>query len=509
MKKIHTGALIAVIGSVLTLFANIATANKLPFLPDLIAVNTQDEEIYFLDTQTLQLPKQALRKYRLWRTTPATPQGEMVSWLGTKFLPLPQHIVGMVWDPTYQRLLLVDDKSKRITALDPQTKRRSWFSGGRIGQGPTFGALGEVIIDTLGQRLIVVDQARHKTTNQRLLSQVDLANGNRSLYLGDAIEIPAGVNLAITIDPHSYQLFLAYGHGLAGIDLFTHQLRIITDSTSEIGYGATLLRAAAISYDAYQHRLVVSEPLLKRILGVDINSGERYVLDAFDPDRQANLCWPNAVAIHGEIRYIADRGHHSWLRHSGAEQPWAGFPTPLQLQHSDCQGATQQNISKLVLETLHTYPQLSQPAGQAALADATRHSELRFSLKRLVVGFAQNIGNLWWDIFASIFGALLAVELSFLWPFLLVPVLLLAQFFGLILLASAPFITLLGLLFDPSLIQQLYNAELRTMLFVMGAMIFILLGPLNILNMAMASILASVVSLPFIPFLFLDALLQP
>lgn len=307
------------------LLATTNTVAKPVYTPTLSAIDEQHQTVYLLESREYSFNQITFRQYRLWSKNRLNNELVLLNWLGTKVLPQAQHIVGMGWDSDKQRLVFADAHSKSIFSFDVRERRRGLISGAsKKGTGPRFENLGALIVDPIAKRIIVVDHIDNAEDATQVLIQVDQDTGDRSVFYRAANKHLGPFSLAL--DKNTYQLFMSYGYGVASIDMYTGESYTVTDSTQHIGHGASIVRMEDIAFDYHRHQLLATEPLLKRLIGIDIATGLRSIVYEHDADtEQYSLCWPTTISIHGKDTVIADQGMRNWMHFDLDNRALEGF----------------------------------------------------------------------------------------------------------------------------------------------------------------------------------------
>lgn len=331
------------------------------FVPSIATADKQQQVIYYLDKMDVRFAGQVFYKYRISKIDLQTKERQLISRLGSQYFPVRQDIVDMAWDGESQRLILVDAYTKEISALRPYDRRRTIVSNTKVGVGAPFGALGSLVVDPIAQRLIVVDQAKsHNASNQRVLTQVSLVTGERTPFYTTQIQDSHSV-YDLSIDPSTYQLFLLYGPGLITFDLSGAQQFTLSDGFKNIGDGALMIRGERVAHDYNRHQLLVSEPLQKQFIAVDIATGTRRGL--LDPAEEGgNLCWPQAVSVVGDFAWIADAGHRAWFLLDLSNNRWHDFSDPRDTSSSPCAGSMNAKLTSVLSKRVPEMRQLIGPA---------------------------------------------------------------------------------------------------------------------------------------------------
>lgn len=492
-----------IIGALSLLAGHSAVASP-TFKPVLSAVDSDTQDVYLLDAHETTINQIVFRKYRLWRNTYQTQQLELVSRLGTKWLPSRQNLVGMHWDSTQQRLLFADTYAKRIFSLNPANNKTTLISGAKKGSGAALEKLGGLVLDPIENRLIVVDQASLDSATRRILTQVELATGDRSVFYSlnsDASKDHR--DYFIAIDPNTYQVFLAYGPGIAAIDLYSGQSRAVSDQHQGVGQGPAIIRAEQLAFDFNRHRLIVAEPLLKRILAIDIATGERSVIVDALAKTDHQLCWPDSLSVLADTSFIGDIGHQSWLKLDLISNQWQGFPAELAANTSSCARAINTEVKKLLVGDLALLANSAALSPEVTVAQNMETEAAGVTFRQFLRQLWKQTSTLWSNAFKLAMAALTLVELAFLWPFFLAIFLFAAQFYYVFLLLTAPLQTLITFLFGSQAVALELSLINSVLIFMLFSVPFL---PFTILNAGIASVIASFVTLPYIPFVIIRAL---
>lgn len=304
-------------------FPSNAFANN-PYLPNLALVDSDRQQLFLLERQTIQTQATRLFRYRLLRKDIHTDNFRVIDQLGTQHQALPLHISGMAWDPLHQRIIFADAHARSIFALQPSTQQREEIINHATTSDYQFGDLGGLAVDSSTRRILLIDKKAIDVDTQRILTQIELDTGIRSsLFTTNTATAKKMGALAITFDPVKNLVYLAYNTGIMAIDPNTQQYDVLTDHGLGIGQGPSISRSAALAFDTGNHRLIVADPLVKQLMGVDPTTGTRQVIAAAMPTKQNELCWPAALAITDDSVIIADEGHGNWLQLNATTQALA------------------------------------------------------------------------------------------------------------------------------------------------------------------------------------------
>lgn len=389
---IHLNMLVGI----MLLFAATSAIAKPAFSPLLSATDPDQQHIYLLDVQEISFNKVVLRKYRLWQNNTQTQELKIISWLGTRWLPSRLNIVGMSWDSTYQRLLFADAHARNLFSMHPGASKRTLLSGAQRGAGPAFANLGELIVDPVQQRIILLDMRSLDETSSSVLTQVALDSGDRRPLLTsatDLLDTGTDTDYSLAFDANTYQLFLSYGPGVLALDLHSAESRRISDSRLGIGVGPTMIRGTQLAFDFNRHRLLISEPLMKRVMSVDIATGERLVLETQNALDEQNMCWPQAITILQDTTLIADTGHQTWLRLDLGTNQWQSLTPAANSSGASCAQKTQAALTKLVAK--HVTHALQETRQQVSTTPVTANMEtpdVLVQLQDFLGKFLTNLG---------------------------------------------------------------------------------------------------------------------
>lgn len=485
----------------LLIFSTNAAANPV-FSPAYVAIDSDNQTLYSLEVQEITILQQTLRKYRLWKSTLHSVDRSLVSWLGTKVLPRKQKIVGMTWDSVHKRLLFVDGQAKHIFAIDAHSYRRSLVSGTKKGDGEPFQALGSVVIDQLNNRLIVIDKAEIDKQNQRVLTQVDLATGDRAVYYAAANDDLSAPH-SIAFDPYSLQLFLSYGRGILVFNMHADDPRVISDAQLGQGGGPGIVRGEQIAFDFNRYQLLITEPLFKRVMAVDVATGQRSIVVAANADAGPSLCWPGAVAIEDDFAIIADAGHQAWLQLNLANNLVHRSFQTAKFNNSACTEQTVTEVKQLALRAISDFAKGLQESRDLSPENFSYQSA-NITTEQWWADLGNDIANFWRAVFEPVFQAISFVATWTLGPIFAAGLLLAIQFYYLYFLFTAPAQLVAWFVFGP----QAITVQYQVMNSILAASFGLPLGLAMLTVIVGSAALAGLLTVPYIPYAILQSLFE-
>ncbi|MEO1233445.1 MAG: hypothetical protein AAFZ18_31575, partial [Myxococcota bacterium] len=183
---------------------------------------------------------------------------------------------GIVFDSVNNTAYVSDEALPGVYAIDLLTGLTRVFSGGTVGTGPAFDPEleGGIALDAANSRLLVTDNGSNA------IVAVDLATGNRSIFsdnsnMGPAVETPFG----IVVDGTGNRAFYVdtTQDGVVQVDL-TSGDRTLVSSDGTRGTGPDLTSPRDVELDLANARLLVVGTGVDALVAVDLATGDRSIL---------------------------------------------------------------------------------------------------------------------------------------------------------------------------------------------------------------------------------------
>ena len=379
---VHSVAL-AVLLSLVLLSTQLCAAVA-AFSPYLIAIDQQRGQQYLLDRLVVSATDQQVPayQYRLWRKTKGIDALEQLSYLGTASAPTNLAIAGIAWNTLTQRLVFTDRHSSSIFELDLETNQTHILASSEVGSGVPLGKLGGLVFDQANRRLIVIDQMSMANSKSRVLTQLAIDDGSREvLYAIDDEPALQGREYAIAFDPNTNSIFLSYSNTVALLKFGQNDPDILTQGTgrgaADVGAGPMIVRGANIAFDYGNHRVMVSDPLLRNLVGVHFATGARQLIQGNSADLA--FCWPTAVGVADNTATIADPGLGAWLQLDLATRELTKISHWLTASESSCSANRTQSSLTLALDDLNVAGNTKMQAGLREVVGNTSSKVPRLS----------------------------------------------------------------------------------------------------------------------------------
>ena len=232
-------------------------------------------------------------------------------------------IGGMVWDSVYHRIIISEVTSAAIYTIEPISGVSKVLSSAMRGAGPSFGQLGDLVLDADNERLLVIDLLANEIGVNRLLTEVDIASGDRTVVANDGAGFgPLTQVSSIAYDAFHNQVYLGYGSGVLNVNLFDGVHSVFSDAHQEVGFGRTPVHATTLHIDHNHHRLLLTDPLTKEVMAIDLATGDRNIIIDTQEFSQAGLCWVGDAVFFDDQLYVADATNQQILRLSLAAKAW-------------------------------------------------------------------------------------------------------------------------------------------------------------------------------------------
>jgi uncharacterized protein YrrD len=180
----------------------------------------------------------------------------------------------MVLDEAANRVLIMDQTTETLVAMDVTTGVRQVISKPFTDDGRYLGDTGDLALDRDGNRVLAINGA------EAALMAIDLDTGVRTLLSEQGTE-PNVLLQSVTsliLDPAAGRL-LAVNTGLGAliaVDLATGAPTVISDATT--GAGPAFADPRDVALDAARGRALVVEGAAQALLAVDLATGDRTVL---------------------------------------------------------------------------------------------------------------------------------------------------------------------------------------------------------------------------------------
>ncbi|WP_108126556.1 hypothetical protein [Saccharospirillum mangrovi] len=199
-----------------------------------------------------------------------------------------QQPVAAVLDSVNDRILVLDQARKTLVEVDPHTGRRSLISGPHTPHGGNpFDEPSAFTLDLANNRALVLDKTR------RTLLTVDLTTGKRELLSdnttsnsSNAFSGPAAIVLddrtglaqprALVLDSSSRRLL--------AVDLNTGERTVVSANNAANNGENPFNSPSDMVLDAANDRVLVIDKNLKKILAVALDTGKRTVLASYTDD---------------------------------------------------------------------------------------------------------------------------------------------------------------------------------------------------------------------------------
>lgn len=294
---------IIILLSLSALCCNHASADSSP--DSLIAINADTQQIYLL-----QRKDTTPAHYQLWREEIHTRQRTRLFDISVDAENTIHAASAMLWEPNQQTLLISDSSSNRVVNIAPHSAKTNLLSGSNRGAGPALGIISDLALDSIQQRVIVLDQVKQGHQVLRLLTSIDLHSGDRQILSGASVGSgPLLASNAMTYDHVEHIVYLAYDTGILRVDLQTGNREIISDSSRNIGFGPALLHINTIEHDYLGHRLLIKDAMLRQIIAVDKSSGDRQLLHDWHQSTKIGMRWGQSSVLHNDLLYLGDNKH--------------------------------------------------------------------------------------------------------------------------------------------------------------------------------------------------------
>lgn len=280
----------------------------------LVAQNTDRTYLYFITSQQPNTSTQG--RYQLWGAVPAaTLQFALLTDRLTYNL-LPNAILtGMVWDDIHQQLIVGDAYNRVIYRIDPVSGATFILSGEQRGDGPEFGSLGAMVLDTTNQRLIVIDEQRDDMGMQRMLTQVDIASGNRRVLAGSGFGVgPLESAVGIAYAAQFNQFYVSYQTGILLINGYSGDRRVFSAARQGVGLGQGWLQAGPLALDYAGHRLLLTDGLDRQIVAISLATGDRKRVASWKQKSTKGQYWGQSTVLNKEALYIANQSARHLLQ---------------------------------------------------------------------------------------------------------------------------------------------------------------------------------------------------
>jgi hypothetical protein len=186
--------------------------------------------------------------------------------------------VSMALDSLNNRLLLVDLTPDAVISVDLATADRTTVSSATVGTGPALGYPSGIDLDATNGRVLVADPGFGGGLSA--LVAVDLGTGDRTILSGSGVgtgpqfgdpwdvALDSTNNRAIVADRLEVAVLL--------VDLATGDRTVLSDATT--GSGPSFSDPYSVALDASRNRVIVADFGLDALLAVDLASGARSVL---------------------------------------------------------------------------------------------------------------------------------------------------------------------------------------------------------------------------------------
>ena len=185
-------------------------------------------------------------------------------------------IRALQFDPTRNKLLMVDGRNATLNLVDVTTGDRTIVSGNLVGEGPAFSSPTEVALDILTDTAFVLDGAA------RAVFMVEVSTGSRKMLSDDsAVGIPFRAPRGMVLDADNGRLLIGdNGTGatetvhLLSVDVDTGTRSVISDIRT--GFGDNSLSIYDVDIIPESDLAVVTTG--RTLVLVNVQSGDRILL---------------------------------------------------------------------------------------------------------------------------------------------------------------------------------------------------------------------------------------